>query len=245
MQKPFRSANCWESVSLKEQRTTVVVPGLPVEEDSTALTKARDLCWPETRPTRDLLSSAAWRRCTSPGAHVSLGPSVSCWMHSYEGMGYRSLMQENGCECEAQTVAVLGRNTCCEAGRSFWVSPQCMRGLVAPQFRKVVLKMLEMGKSHWNGRSIFHVAVTEEMLNHPVQNGAPLSLNLLAPVQAASVPPLQKSAPPPPASCLITWKSNRLYILLPSCLIFVIDFPPFGTLRGILAGSQAGLRWPP
>lgn len=57
-------------------------------------------------------------------------------------------MQENGRECEAQTVAMPGRNTCCEAGRSFWVSPQYMCGLVAPQFRKVVLKMLEMGKSH-------------------------------------------------------------------------------------------------
>lgn len=179
------------------------------------------------------------------GARVSLGPSISCWMHSYEGMGYRSLMQENSWECEAQTVAVLGRNTCCEAGRSFWASPQCMCGLVAPQFRKVALKMLEMGKSHRSGHSGFQVAVTEEMLNHPTQNGASLSLNLLAPVQSASVPPLQKSSPPPPASCLITWKSDRLYIPLPSCLIFVIDFPPFGALRGILVGSQARLRWPP
>lgn len=154
-------------------------------------------------------------------------------------------MQENSWECEAQTVAVLGRNTCCEAGRSFWASPQCMCGLVAPQFRKVALKMLEMGKSHRSGHSGFQVAVTEEMLNHPTQNGASLSLNLLAPVQSASVPPLQKSSPPPPASCLITWKSDRLYIPLPSCLIFVIDFPPFGALRGILVGSQARLRWPP
>lgn len=106
--------------------------------------------------------------------------------------------------------------------QSIYISLQCRCGLAAPGLREVELKVFGMQRALKQVILVFKLLLWKSCWTSTFRMGESSS--------CFSVPQFWKSlspSPPHPSSCLIIWKSNESYILLPSCLIFVMGFPPF------------------